>query len=309
MNSSSNSIPLSPLNSQPITASPFVPTRPFLWSVRRELWEHRYILIAPLAVAALFLAGFLISTVHLPHEMRAISALDEMQQHELVQKPYDFASLLIMGSTFLITFYYCLEALYGERRDRSILLWKSLPVSDVTAVLAKATIPIVVIPLLTFTITIVTQFIMLLLSSMVLLGSRTDLATLWSHLPFWHMSMMLLYHLVFVHGFSFAPIWCWLLLISVWARRAPFLWAAIPPLVIIIVEKITFNSSRFMSLLSSIVGGNSDEPANTAAHMSLDAMTPGPGQLLSSPGLWIGLLFAAAFLAAAIRLRRYREPV
>jgi ABC-2 type transport system permease protein len=309
MNSSLNSIPLSPLDSQPITASPSVPAHPFLWSVRRELWEHRYIFIAPLAVAALFLVGFSISTVHLPQKMHALSALDQMQQHELVQKPYDFASLLIMGSTFFITFYYCLEALYAERRDRSILFWKSLPVSDATTVLAKATIPIVVIPLLTFAITILTQLIMLLLSSMVLLGSGTALATLWSHLPFWHMFMMLLYHLVFVHGLSFAPIWCWLLLISVWARRAPFLWAAIPPLVIIAVERITFNSSHFLSLLSGIVGGNSDEPANAAGHMSLDAMTPGPGQLLSSPGLWIGLLFAAAFLAAAMRLRRYREPV
>ena len=58
--------------------------------------------------------------------------------------------------------FYCLDALYGERRDRSILFWKSLPVSDLTTVLSKASIPIVVLPLLTFAVTVATQLIMLL---------------------------------------------------------------------------------------------------------------------------------------------------
>ncbi len=309
MNSPSNPMPASPLDSQPNESPISSPIRPFYWSVRRELWEHRYLFIAPLAVAALFLAGFLISLVHLPQKMHAISALAEIQQYELLQKPYDFAALLIMGSTFLIAFYYCLEALYSERRDRSILFWKSLPVSDATTVLSKASIPIVVLPLLTFAVTVVTQGIMFVLSTMVLSGNGASLGTLWSHLPFWHMSMMLLYHLVALHGLSYAPIWCWLLLVSVWARRAPFLWAALPPLVIGIVEKITFSSSHFVSLLGYLIGGDSGGSAK-AGSMSMDAMThPSPGYFLISPGLWIGFLFSAIFLAVAIRLRRYREPI
>ena len=63
-----------------------------------------------------------------------------------------------MGTTFIVSVFYCLDALYGERRDRSILFWKSLPVSDLTTVLAKASIPFVVLPLLTFAITVVTQW-------------------------------------------------------------------------------------------------------------------------------------------------------
>ena len=80
--------------------------------------------------------------------------------------------------------FYCLDALHGERRDRSILFWKSLPVSDLTTVLSKASIPLVVLPLLTFAITVATQWLMLLLSSAVLLVSGQSVATLWTQLSF-----------------------------------------------------------------------------------------------------------------------------
>ncbi len=53
-----------------------------------------------------------------------------MRQREMITQPYDFAALLIMGVTFVVAVFYCLDALHGERRDRSILFWKSLPVSD-----------------------------------------------------------------------------------------------------------------------------------------------------------------------------------
>ena len=86
-----------------------------------------------------------------------------------------------MAAAFIVAIFYCLDALHGERRDRSILFWKSLPVSDLTTVLSKASIPLVVIPLLTFAITVVTQFIMLLLSTAVLLGSGVESSRRYGH--------------------------------------------------------------------------------------------------------------------------------
>ena len=227
MNTQSNAIPESPLESQVSRPRSSRRARLMYWSVRRELWENRSIYIAPLAVAALILFGFLISTIRLPGKMRAALALDPMQQHKLLAQPYDFAALLIMGTTFVVAVFYCLDALHGERRDRSILFWKSLPVSDLTTVLSKASIPLVVLPLLTFAITVVTQWIMLLMSSAVLLGSGLSVATLWTQLSLSQMWLMLLYHLVTVHALWYAPIYGWLLLVSAWARRAPFLWAAL----------------------------------------------------------------------------------
>src|SRR4030095_15738029 len=245
MTSQSNVIPESPLESQVIAPAVISTTQRMYWSVRRELWESRSIYIAPLAVAALTLFGFLVSLVRLPDQMRAALALNPMQQHELIEQPYNFAALLIMGTTFIVAVFYCLDALHGERRDRSILFWKSLPVSDVTTVLSKASIPLVVLPLLTFAITVVTQGIMLLVSSAVLLGSGSSVQMLWTHVSLFQMSLMLLYHLLAIHGLWYAPIFAWLLLVSAWARRAPFLWAALPLLAVGVVEKIAFNTSHF----------------------------------------------------------------
>jgi ABC-2 type transport system permease protein len=310
MNIQSNAMPESPRDSQERAPAVISATRRMYWSVRRELWESRSIYIAPLAVATLILAGFLISAIHLPDKMRATLALNPMQQHELIEKPYNFAALLIMGTTFIVAVFYCLDALYGERRDRSILFWKSLPVSDLTTVLSKASIPLVVLPLLTFAITVVTQGIMLLLSTAVLLGSGLSAATLWTHLPLWHMSLMLLYHLLAIHALWYAPIFGWLLLVSGWARRAPFLWAALPLLAIGVVEKIAFNTSHFAAMLEHRIGGSPEHAASTVGGMSMDSLMQfTPGRFLMSPGLWIGLAITAAFLAAAVLLRRNREPI
>jgi ABC-2 type transport system permease protein len=311
VNTHSNAMPESPLESQVIAPAVISATRPMYWSVRRELWENRSIYIAPLAVAALILFGFLIGATHLPDRMRTALALDPMQQHELIAQPYNFAALLIMGTTLIVGVFYCLDALHGERRDRSILFWKSLPVSDLTTVLSKASIPLVVLPLLTFATIVATQWIMLLLSTAVLLGSGLSVRTLWTQLPWFQMALMLLYHLLAVHALYYAPIYGWLLLVSGWARRAAFLWAGLPLLAICIVEKIAFNTSYFVGMLQSRLSGGPEAaafpvpgsaPVHPLGHLN-------PLNFLSSPGLWIGLVVFAAFLAAAVRLRRYQGPI
>ncbi len=285
-------------------------TQRLYWSLRRELWEYRSIYIAPLAASALFLFAFLISAIRLPGKMRAAMTLDPMQQHKLIAQPFTFAAGLIMAVGFVVAVFYCLDALHGERRDRSILFWKSLPVSDLTTVLSKASIPIVVIPLLTFAITLAMQWIMLVLSTAVLLGNRASIATLWTQSSWFQMSMVLLYHLVAIHALWYAPIWSWLLLVSGWARRAVFLWAFLPILAVGVVEKIAFNTSHFAALLRYRMGDSVAGLAYTEGIVSMDPlMQLTPGKFLLTPGLWIGLAVAAVFLLAAARLRRSRGPI
>jgi ABC-2 type transport system permease protein len=310
MNTHSNAVSESSLDSRVIAPAALAPTRSMYSSVRRELWESRSIYIAPLAVAALILVGFLISMFQLPAKMRAALALTSVHRHELIKQPYDFAALLIMGTTFIVAVFYCLDALHGERRDRSILFWKSLPVSDLTTVLSKASIPLLVLPLLTFAITVATQLIMMLLGSAVLLGSGQSVATLWSQVPLVQMSVMLLYHLLAIHGLWYAPIYGWLLLVSAWARRAAFLWAGLPLLAIAVVEKIAFNTAHFGALMEYRLSGGPEGAAFAADSVSKSPLSElNLGQFLISPGLWLGLAVAAAFLAAAVRLRRYQGPI
>jgi ABC-2 type transport system permease protein len=307
-------MPESHVESQASAPADISATQRFYWSVRRELWESRYIYIAPLAAAGLFLVGFLIGTIHLPEKIRAALALAPMKQHAAIQQPYEFAETLLMGTFLIVAMIYCLDALYGERRDRSILFWKSLPVSDVTTVLAKASIPVVILPLLAFAITVVTQGIMALLSTVVLLGSGLSTATLWNHFSLLQMWLGLFDHLVGFHGLWYAPFYCWLLLVSAWARRAPFLWATLPPLAIFAVEKIAFNTSYFGAMLQYRFTGGPERSAFMTNSMLIDPpshLNPIAFliSLLISPGMWLGMAVSAAFLAAAVRLRRYRDPI
>ena len=307
MNTQSNAMPES-LDAQRVAPAVLSPSRPMYWSVRRELWENRSIYIAPLAVAGVFLFGFLISTIHLPARMRALSALDPAQQREAIAMPFDIAAALLMLTQLLVGAFYCLDALHGERRDRSILFWKSLPVSDLTTVLSKLTIPLVILPLLSFAISLATQFIMLLLSSVILLGSSVNIAALWTEVSFFHVSLVLLYHLLTVHGLWYAPLYGWLLMVSAWAPRAPFIWAFLPPFVISGVEKVAFNTTHFLALLQERLVGPGDAMAPHNAPNDFMA-TLIPDHFFSVPGLWIGLAIATAFIAATVRLRRYQGPI
>jgi ABC-2 type transport system permease protein len=283
--------------------------RPLIWAVRRELWENRSVYLAPLAVAAVFLAAFPIGLVRLPGKIRAVSALGPMQQQEAVQQPYVMVALVLMAVSMVVAVVYSVDALYGERRDRSILFWKSLPVSDLTTVLSKASIPILVLPLLTFALTVTAHMIMLLAGGAVLAAAGPGAGTLWRHVPFFEMSVASFAHVVVFHGLWYAPFYGWLLLASAWARRMPILWAVLPVVVIAAVEKIAFDTSRFAAALLQRVTGGGGLSAS-AGPMTLETMVPEPlGQLVTRPGLWIGLAVTAVFLFGAVRLRRTRAPI
>jgi ABC-2 type transport system permease protein len=303
MNSQSNAMTETSVQPQGMAAA----ARVLYWSIQRELWENRSIYIAPLVAAAVFLFGFAINMLATRWHIGALS-LDPAQQPNLLTTRYELSAAMVMGTAFIVGIFYSLDALYGERRDRSILFWKSLPVSDLTTVLSKVTIPLVILPLVSFAIALVTQFVMLLLSSVILLGSGVNIAALWTGESFIHVSVVLLYHLLTVHGLWYAPFYGWLLLVSVWAPRAPFIWAFLPPFVIVGVEKIAFNTSYFLALLQDrLLGPGGSMTADN--HPKEFMATLIPEHFFDTPGLWIGLAIAAAFLFATVRLRRHRGPI
>lgn len=306
MNTPSNTLPESHAGSPSTALALSARIRPLYWSVRREVWENRSIYLAPLAAATFFLLTVLVHTVVLRVRHHGVWPANP---NELFDTPYLIAAGLIMATAFFVGIFYSLDALYGERRDRSILFWKSLPVSDVTTVLSKLIIPLFFLPLISFLITVVTQWLMLLLSTVLLVGSGLNIPALWAHPSFSHFSLVLLYHIVTVHGLWYAPIYCWLLLVSAWAPRAPFLWAFLPPFVICGVEKIAFNTQHVLAMFQQRLIGP-DVPMSAQKGTMIDQMASITlAQFFSEPGLWIGLAIAAIFLAGAVRLRRYRGPI
>ena len=286
--------------------------RPFYWSVRRELWENRSLYLAPLIVAGVIVIGFMFSAVGLAERRRAVLLLgDVMKQRTAIEMPYSMAAMMIMFTAFIVAVFYCLDALHGERRERSILFWKSLPVSDFTTVLSKAVVALVVIPVITFAVVIVTQLVIFLITSLVLLVHGMSPATTLIHTHYFLNTLLFLYGIV-VLTLWHVPTYSWMLLVSGWARRAAFLWAILPWIAIMFFERITFGTYYFYSFIKYRFGF----PAATAfnfpdpKHPCLDSLSQLTlGRYLTTPGVWIGLAVGIAFLAIAIRMRRYRGPM
>ncbi len=308
MNTQSSAIPESLSAPQAMVPAEISTAQRLYWSVRRELWENRWIYLVPLGVAVVFLLAFLLHLHHLIAAVRSLPTLDAEHRYNAIGGPYDFVGAAMMGLAILMSVFYCADALHDERHDRSILFWKSMPVSDATTVLAKASIPVIVIPAIVCALAFVMWWTMLLGSSAVLLGRGISPAVLWAQLPLLQMWGLLIFHIGAAHAIWPAPVYCWVLLVSGWARRAVLLWAALPVLVIGVLEKLAFNTSHFAMLVGRRLIGDAPVMADIPNHgfptHPLTHITP--GQFLTSPGLWFGLLFCAIFLLAAIRLRRSR---
>jgi ABC-2 type transport system permease protein len=284
--------------------------RTFYWSVRRELWENPALWVAPLAIEAVVLFGYLVSSHTLPRAVaNAAAGIKAAKGHATLDTPFAVAAAAAMMISFFVAVFYALGALHNERRDRSLLFWKSLPVSDLTAVSAKAMIPLVVLPLVSLAVVAVMHLIMLAAATVALLLNNVDPMNLWTRLPFLQFGLALAWGAV-VTPLWLAPIYGWLLLVSAWAKRAPFLWAAFIPLAIIVVEGIAFRTHHFAALIGDHLAGA------FGAGFVHNAPTPGRPRMpeidvwgfISNPGLWIGLAVAAAFLAGAVWMRRTREP-
>ena len=286
------------------TAARMIPrTEAFYWCVRRELWEHRAIYVGPLAAAGVYLFGFLLTLHRLPHQMR--DAMADASKMKVMAGSYEFAAVAIMLVAMIVEVFYCVDALQGERKDRSILFWKSLPVSDTTTVLSKASIPFVILPAVAYGVLIVTGFVILVLSSAVLMANGLSAGPLWTQLSLAPNAFGLLYHMVTVHILWYAPLYCWMLLISAWARRAALVWAVLPPFCVGMLEKLVFGTTHFATWIGYRVGGGMEaEPG--AGMMPSSHLTP--LRFLSDPGLWFGWIAAVIFLALAVRIRRNREP-
>lgn len=286
-------------------APPSSRTRPLYWSVRRELWENRSIHLAPLGVAVFAVVALVVHGITMPSHLPGMIGTDPSPTMS-VSAMYRTMALLLMATALVVGAFYCMDALSGERRDRSVLFWKSLPVSDRTAVLAKASIPLVVLPLVTWAAIVAVQFAVFLLSAVAVAAQGHPVAALWGevHLPrLWGMTA----YAVAVIALWHAPVYAFLLMASGWARRTAGLWALLPLLAAGVLEKLTMDTSHVAALVMRALFGW--YPAAFAAHAGESVpfhplTTATPLRFLASPELWIGLVLAAAFLAVAVRLRR-----
>jgi len=236
---------------------------------------------------------------------------------------YGAIALMIAIASTVTAMFYLLDALQGERRDRSVLFWKSLPVSDTTAVLTKLFTAMAIAPAIAFAVIIVTQLVVIVLSSIGLLFAGANPAPLWTNLPiFFQVTVVVIYSLIVI-SLWFAPIYGWLLVVSSWAKRSTFLWAVLPPVALSVLEKVLlrteyvgdFIAERLFGLyrlLGGRIGQSADDMSDAQVRDSFlklrDLDVAGSLQdFYTSPELWLGVLAAALLLAAAMWVRRYRD--
>ncbi len=304
--------------------------------VRREFWEHRSFWMVPLILASLVVVCTVASMIsawvqHGPELREAASQLDALSGPEV--SSLWSAAILGMAVPFNLAFafvavFYLLDALHSERKDRSVLFWKSLPVSDTQTVLSKFFTAMVALPVLFLAAALASLVIVAIFVSIGLpfLGA-SPFALLVSPVPIAKSLVMLLYGIL-AQSLWYAPVAAWLLLASSFARGWPMMWALLPPLGLILIESLVLRTEVIASAIGeyfarfrhafepgkdgwgemTISMGHSDGLTVDGQGVQDGLLTlANPAGLFGSPVLWIGLGVTAVLLAAAIYMRRYRE--
>jgi ABC-2 type transport system permease protein len=283
--------------------------------IQREFWEHRGLWIVPLIIAAVMLGAAAVFG-HIQFDFNGPA------NHYDGPIPPPLVDLVALG--WAVPFYlaaviqssaYLIDCLYAERRDRSILFWRSMPVTDARTVLVKLLVGLVLVPLAAFALAAATGLAggaILVLRNHDVVINGISVVALWNMTDWLQTQVLLLYGLV-AAMLWYAPFAAYLLLISVWARRSPYAWALLPPVLLVVLEHMVFGThyigrivnggySEFLHLAFGLQAGDA---AGDSGRYSLQMLTP--GQLLASQRVWWGLAAAVGMVALAIRLRRYRD--
>jgi ABC-2 type transport system permease protein len=310
-----------------------------IWLIRREIWENRSLWIAPLVVAGVILIISAFGGIHVgngndvslgwgsdsgPHiseqdreHIRNAMATAPLSKKQIIYAITlsTFTAILTFTMT-IVLFFYLLDSLLSERKDRSILFWKSLPVSDTEVVLSKLLTAAVVTPVFVLVLSSVLQVLFAGVWSMRFGGTILgDALMAWDGATWLKIQATFLLLLVSAILW-YLPLLAYLMVVSVWARRNAFLWAVLPPVALLAIEGLLHQSNhigsflgrRFIGMfqiLESRAGdifGDENEGFVTVGQV-WDSVTA----VFTHYETWAGVLAAAAMIFAAIRIRRYRD--
>lgn len=293
----------------------------FIWLIRREIWEHKAIWVAPAIVLVCLLLAVITGNVHLGPigEMDGstpLGSLPQEKQLKLLLIAYAGIALVVYMVMGIVGSFYALDSLYSDRRDRSVLFWKSLPLSDAETVLSKFAVAIIVIPLIAMIGALLAQLIVAGGGAAVLEFAGASGRIMWQpEALFGGMAVAALWCITAVMWYS--PIVAYLMLASAWAPKGPFLWAVLPPVALSLFERVVLGSEYAGSFIAYRMAGlyrllssGATENAETAPnliHLSDLDLAASLKSFYGSADLWLGVLAAALLLAAVMWVRRYRD--
>jgi ABC-2 type transport system permease protein len=293
------------------------------WLIRREFWENRAIWLIPAALGGLLILGALFGGY------QVVGAVDLTTVRTVVQAGALDGMIVIVAIFFVVmaifSTWYLLDCLYSDRRDRSILFWKSMPISDTATVASKLGTALILIPLVYFAFADVTTLLMAFILSV--RGARASIGSPLWHIDLWLQIQALWLYVIVTTALWYLPIAGWLLAVSAWAKRAVILWALLPPLGLALAERVFLGTHVIAAQIGARLGFGS-----YAAHAF--QYTPGPGNwmtteighdtintpvslyhfmnaggFLSSAATWIGAAVGVALIIGAIQMRMRRTEI
>jgi len=305
---------LTGLDGAPAQAAPAVDGRPPVLRtlIRRELWEHRALWIAPLSVAALLLFAATFGRISFDAGMAALPEQGRALFFGAVMSLAGLPQYITLG---IITWMYAADCLYTERKDRSILFWKSMPVSDGLTVLSKVLLVMVLVPLGVYLVSALTTVLMSGIYTVRAWHDHTG-GVFWDTRT-WLRTEGITFIAMLAGVLWYAPLTAYLMLLSAWARRSVQLWVFLPPVVLVAMERMALGTHHAWDILLYRLGAvfvrggfTMPGPANGAGqHPTLNLMVANidPWPVFANADLWLGALVAVLLIVATIRIRQYRD--
>ncbi len=315
----------------------------FKWLLKREFWENRGgFLWAPVVTGAIVtVLTFIAATIGVIRffQFKKDASFDLNMDSDMLEHARQLGSVgdgILMGGMGLtqlvlafVVFFYALGTLYDDRRDRSILFWKSLPVSDTQMVLSKAAWALILAPLLSIAIGVLVGVALWVIAavSMGVMGVPAGWAMFTHSHPLTVIGNVV--STVPLYLFWALPTVGWLMFCSAWARSKPFLWAVLVPVLACVIISMLgilgvdvpygplWYTVVYRGLMSVMPGTWSPRSLSSEALQGQEIETPADlvrmmnlgnnWHVFTTADLWIGAAVGVALIAAAIYLRRWRE--
>jgi ABC-2 type transport system permease protein len=271
--------------------------------LRRELWEHRSLWIAPLVVGGLLMLAVLFARdgSGRGYAFHISPPGSGVQPAEIGAMMLISAGVFLGAAAALVVLTYLLDSLYAERKDRSILFWKSLPVSDTETVVAKLAVSLVILPLGVIVLALLLQPLLAAIVSLRFAEMRPVIS--WEVMTGWPEGLGRL-ALTWIYGlFWYLPVAGYLMLASLMARRLPLVHAALPVVVLCMWEWLLRDGTGIRMFI-----GDRLFPWARVSGVLLDVRTGSRWmEVFHDPALWVGVAIGAGMLYIVIRVRRYRD--
>lgn len=285
----------------------------------REIQEHKVAFVyAPffvsiilcLVIASVYFGGtniqtdqFNFSTEYYDEEIRqAMQSVSSVSRIDIVR-----TGLLVLGFPILLTvgfglLAYSLSTFADERKDRSLIFWRSLPVSDLTTVLSKVFTVTLIVPLMVLPYIILLQLVSMTSAS--IFFATNDIVSfgwLWGSYIFtdWFRIIFSLW----AQSLWSLPLFLWLMLAGTYAAR-PIAGAIVPPVILIVLERIIFKSNLVLEFIENRIGFWSRADSFPKEYQELRVVDVSDIFLLfSTQAFWIGILASAILVAGIVYVR------